>query len=385
MTVNEMHIAVNLGMQKIASFQVDNILPQEIDFELNIAMQRFIKQRYSPLSNRVGKGFEQSQKRIDDLRNLVVTTTSDTFIGGGFASDALGEYMYTNSSTNIYIERAILPLDFLFLIAVSAEVHYKCNTPILSNLVKTETSIDWVKVRMTPPSPGYKLTGIEYYDGNGWVTIVNFPLGEEITLNNLFVTPNYFYGFFPSVNATVNETLNDTGAQINPPVDSNNIYLGNKDISLNADPVTGGYIRTTWILTGMGDAIYQYENNKITYTRVKRSAPNADKRITKCWFSQNDDIPTIMDDPFNRTSFHSISYSIKENFIDLYSDNTFVIPKAFIVYIRRPNAISITNNVGCELPEHTHQEIVEMAVKSILEGIESQRYQSQSMENLESE
>ena len=46
MTIEEMHIAVNLGVQKIASFQVDNLLPQEIDHELNNAMHRFIKQRY---------------------------------------------------------------------------------------------------------------------------------------------------------------------------------------------------------------------------------------------------------------------------------------------------------------------------------------------------
>jgi len=52
MTVNEMHIAVNLGVQKIASFQVDNLLPEEIDHELNLAMLRFIKQRYNPTSNR---------------------------------------------------------------------------------------------------------------------------------------------------------------------------------------------------------------------------------------------------------------------------------------------------------------------------------------------
>ena len=41
--------------------------------------------------------------------------------------------------------------------------------------------------------------------------------------------------------------------------------------------------------------------------------------------------------------------------------------------------------IGSELPEHTHDEVVEMAVKSILEAFESPRYQSQSGEVLESE
>lgn len=387
MTVNEMHIAVNLGVQKIASFQADILLPQEIDFELNIAMMRFIKQRYNAGSNRQSRGFEQSQKRIDDLRNLVVTTNSDTISTGGFLFDALGGYIYTTSTTNIYMERATLPLDYLFLVSVSAEVHYNCNGTILNYLVNTTINNEWVKVDLTPPSPGYVLAGLAYFDGVNWNSFINTPYGEEISKDTLAITNNYLYGFFPSNNANVVETLNDTGAVIDPPVDSNHIYFGNSSISLAADPASGGYIRTTWIPAGgtMASAIYRDETRKSAYSVTKRSAPTADQRISQCWFAQSDDIPTVMKDPFNRTSFDYIPYSIKENFIDIYTDNTFVVPKIYIVYIRKPKAISIISGVGCELAEHTHQEIVEMTIKSILEGIESQRYQSQSMENLESE
>lgn len=386
MTVNEMHIAVNLGVQKIASFQADILLPQEIDFELNIAMMRFVKQRYNPMSNRQGKGFEQSQKRVDDLRNLVVTTSSDTIMTGGFLFDALGGYIYTTSTTNIYMERATLPLDYLFLVSVSAEVHYNCNTTILDQLVNTTTSTEFVKTSLTPPAPGYTLTTVEYYNGFGWVSFLNTPLGEELTRDILAVTSNYFYSFLPSYNANVTETYNDTGAQLDPPVDSNHIYFLNSQTTIPQDPATGAYIRTVWIQNGsMATATYQYEYQKTVSSITKRSAPTADHRISQCWFAQSDDIPTVMKDPFNRTSFDYIPYSVKENFIDIYTDNTFVVPKVYIVYIRKPKAISITAGVGCELPEHTHQEIVEMTIKSILEGIESQRYQSQSIENLESE
>ena len=47
--------------------------------------------------------------------------------------------------------------------------------------------------------------------------------------------------------------------------------------------------------------------------------------------------------------------------------------------------MSYSRGIGSELPEHTHDEVIEMAVKSILETIESPRYQSQSGEVLESE
>ena len=145
-----MHIAVNLGVQKIASFQADTLLPQEIDFELNIAMMKLIKQKYNATSNRLGKGFEQSQKRIDDIRNLVVTTNSNTISTGGFLTDALGTYIYNTSGTNIYVDKATLPLDHLFLVSVFAEVYYNCNGTIVSKFVEETKNTDWVKINLTP-------------------------------------------------------------------------------------------------------------------------------------------------------------------------------------------------------------------------------------------
>ena len=47
MNVGQMHIAVNQGVQKIASSQVDLLLPEEIDLELNKAQMKFIKTKLS--------------------------------------------------------------------------------------------------------------------------------------------------------------------------------------------------------------------------------------------------------------------------------------------------------------------------------------------------
>jgi len=93
----------------------------------------------------------------------------------------------------------------------------------------------------------------------------------------------------------------------------------------------------------------------------------------------------LLDDPFNSTSERSLLYTIQETFLDLYTNFSFIPNSVQIKYIRKPAEISKRFGVGCELPEHTHHEIVEMAVKSILEGFESPRYQTQSREVLESE
>jgi len=174
MTVNEMHIAVNQGVQKIASFQVDNLLPQEIDHELNLAMMRFIKQRFNYTSNRLGKGFEQSQKRIDDLRSLLVENRGETTYEG---------IVYTSNYSNVYVDRYTLPLDYLFLISVRADVQYKCNTNINSLVSYFTRQKSAVRVDLNPPLPGYVLTGLERWNASAgaWESIVNLPLGETIT------------------------------------------------------------------------------------------------------------------------------------------------------------------------------------------------------------
>jgi len=70
MTAAEMHTAVKLGLDKTSSLDIPAYESEEIDLWLNIAQDRFIKQRMSD--------FEHGSKRISDLRQLV--TTEETAI-----------------------------------------------------------------------------------------------------------------------------------------------------------------------------------------------------------------------------------------------------------------------------------------------------------------
>lgn len=65
-----MHQAFKLELDKSNALEYPNFLPEEIDFWLNKAIKTFVKTRYSGW-NVKKKGFEESQKRIDDLRTLV--------------------------------------------------------------------------------------------------------------------------------------------------------------------------------------------------------------------------------------------------------------------------------------------------------------------------
>lgn len=376
MTVNEMHIAVNLGVQKIASFQVDNLLPQEIDHELNLAMTRFVKQRYSAMSNRYGRGFEQSQKRIDDLRTLVVEHTGITSYQG---------VVFNSNYSDIYIDRYTFPLDYLFLVSVRAKVEYECNTNIQSSIDTTETTTDVVKVNLTPPQSGYYITDIYGYDTSGNLVQLTNSSSNEITHDILVNSENYFHGIIPMTNFPYEESLG-TSVHISPIADSNSIFLMNPAgwSSASFGSSGGQFVEVRWT-NGDGAYLTTYSDTRETYILTNRTYAGGSTRISLVKFAQHDDILYMLDDPFNRVDYKTPLYTIEENYIDVHTDNEFVVPEVTIKYIRRPDDISIINGIGCELPEHTHTEIVEMTIKSILEGIQDPRYQTQTMETFESE
>lgn len=51
MNVKQMHTGVRLGVQKMDSAEPDDMLPQEIDYYLNKAVERFVNEQYNYLKN----------------------------------------------------------------------------------------------------------------------------------------------------------------------------------------------------------------------------------------------------------------------------------------------------------------------------------------------
>lgn len=95
MTVQEFHINFGLELDKTADFEYAYMSPEQIDYWLNKAQERFIKQRAYPL-DRNKPGFEQTQKRIDDLRDIVVKSgqISPSINGTIYSIFIPGNYKY---------------------------------------------------------------------------------------------------------------------------------------------------------------------------------------------------------------------------------------------------------------------------------------------------
>ncbi len=388
-----MHIAVNLGVQKIGSFQVDNLLPEEIDHELNLAQRRFIKQRYSGLSNVKRKGFEQSQKRLDDLRNLV----EDYFL---HLPSFMGSVYTSSHSSDIFAYRVKLPTDYMHLVNVRAKVFDDCTQKI--NFSEEKLEAYYLRIPLTPPQRGYVLTEIKVPNEAGFLTSVKSDPGG-LTLDSLR-NGVYSDGIQPSLSP--NDGFSDLTAPTivadSPVADANEIFfkrMGSftQSVDVGGDggaSSVGAYAVLNWkhpiteesiqINVNQGPFIIDEVQREVTPAIINEN-PSIKLKRTLCKYAQHDDLYKMLDDPFNTTKSTSPLYTMQENFVDLYATAEFLPQDIFIKYLRRPALMSYRRGIGSELPEHTHDEVVEMAVKSILEAFESPRYQSQSGEVLESE
>ena len=136
----------------------------------------------------------------------------------------------------------------------------------------------------------------------------------------------------------------------------------------------------TYLRDDNGDLVYDV-NGALTLNAQKSTTSS------RCTFAQHDDIFTLLNDPFNTTTYKKPLYTIIGNNLDIYTDNTFVVPSVKITYLRYPAVVDsvAAPTVDCDLPLHTHQEIVNMTINSLLEAISDPRYQTQSVEVLKSE
>jgi hypothetical protein len=102
---------------------------------------------------------------------------------------------------------------------------------------------------------------------------------------------------------------------------------------------------------------------------------------------QIDDYISIQSDPFNKPSDAGPIYIQRNtgtaNEIQVFSDTTPT--RLELVYFKYPTTVlrdvtTPANNVDCDLPDYTHEEIVNLCVRKMFATIESQSYQVQMNE-----
>jgi hypothetical protein len=370
MNVQEMHLAIQQGVDKINSLQADLLLPQEIDIELNKSQMRFINTKYGK-NNKYRKGFEESQKRIDDLRSLVREYEASVNF-----KETLGVKFSIDSFT--------LPPDYLYLVNTLARVHRNNSC----------TEIDYF---LNEPTPVLFFTiSLDSFvcNNNSSIadSIIMYEDASDLTQGQAIVWQNNnSYTFPQDINGVKGNILDNPGTGFSIYWEQFGELNYQGQFIVVPDPNVFSWLEwdasvgtvTTLVNVASGGSHLQSQTPLYSAANLKekRVLTTDPVRVTvSSTFAQQDDIFTLLTDPFNTTKHTDPLYTIRGNAIDMYTSDIFIIDALKITYIRKPSKISLSLGISCELPEHCHQEIVDMTVSSILEGISDPRYQTHQIE-----
>lgn len=131
MLSTEMHIDFRVKFNTVNSNKNKAFLTQEIDWILNDQMDKFVEIRTTPKSNHKGEGFEESQKRLDDVRTIIKEGTTNS-------ADAVGRTLLTLNNFT-YGKYIVLPANYLKLVSdwsdceTTCSVHYMSPNRLFSN------------------------------------------------------------------------------------------------------------------------------------------------------------------------------------------------------------------------------------------------------------
>jgi len=133
-------------------------------------------------------------------------------------------------------------------------------------------------------------------------------------------------------------------------------------------------LTTKWFILGEEVLIRYIKLGEVGYTTKRQG-------VTKCTI---DTYRNHIDDPYSEHVLHYEEAKplrlVYQNTIELITDGNYTITYYYIRYLKRPITVSKTTPTNCDLPEHTHDEIITLATNMVLENIEQPRYQTQTNE-----
>lgn len=95
-----------------------------------------------------------------------------------------------------------------------------------------------------------------------------------------------------------------------------------------------------------------------------------------------------LEDPYSKHILHHQTAKplrmLRDDEIVYVTDGNYVINDCYLSYIKKPVEVNLATNTSSDLPlpENVHDEIINIAVRKVLENIESSRYQSFTGETL---
>tara|TARA_R110002012_G_scaffold24556_6_gene81961 strand:- start:1565 stop:2911 length:1347 start_codon:yes stop_codon:yes gene_type:complete len=443
MNIVEMHAAVAQGVDKVHAQVADTLLISEIDLELNKAIQQFVSSRFQK-NNKYSQGFEESQKRRDDLRTIVVESYIPTVFKEELAGydadyplfvdtfDLPSDYMfYINLQTDIWKSNRCVALPYTLDIS---EGYYYFALPWKEGVGGDQDGLSTMYVGailIADRDPDFEDMStsdgedVEWYDFWRWGESWNDTPNAFTSENPQTVYPGQFTnvlkdilrhsrgGLLDPTNPDPGNYWDGVGAdweELDNIVEPKHVIIPFTEQYFNTLDINGNSIYSADQSNGwlsymcsfreasensqgqLGSLVYQTPLRQLTTTNESKRYPVGFNSQANSWTNvgiireiqpvklvQFDDVYVMVKDPFNKTKNSSPLATMRGNHVDIYTDETFITDRVKLTYIRRP-AVVQSPSADCDLPDHTHEEIVKMAVSSILEGISDPRYKSHQQE-----
>jgi hypothetical protein len=123
MTPREIHIAVDLGLQKLGSFAYDNIKAEYIDYVFNRMGDQYITEKTTRRNDPKQAGFEDNITRLSTIQELITESSITVF----------------NQTTNRR-QYSLLPFNYLSFVEAEANILASCtNDAVVLMLILQST------------------------------------------------------------------------------------------------------------------------------------------------------------------------------------------------------------------------------------------------------
>lgn len=348
MLVQQMHIGLDVGVQKMNTNILDNFEPEQKDWVLNEAQNRFVKNRVNPKSNPKQEGFEDTAKRVEDLEDL-------------YEEVDLPVYVLDNET-----QYCVLPNNYYLPVEGQPRVIHNCNG-VNKTLVPTNeysSVVPFFNDNSATPFNGFRLTLTQ-----GTTTTVLFDLNDYAFVSNvangvLNSTEERFY--------IVHHVLEIVNRNSNIEVYwemYKNVYHPNSFVFITHDGSNVSISTPTNIYNFESTVLQMYQTSDV-------SIGKQDSRLVSTKVRQ------ILKHPFLTTIHTSPIYNIYNKQIKIYHNQKFILERFNLLYIRKPRLISLSLSQSCEVNSNFHDEIVDIAIQLIKSRIEAKDYSNIINENL---
>jgi hypothetical protein len=329
MTLDELHQQFKLELDKTTALELPAFLTAEVDDWLNIAVRKFVKTRYSGV-NVKQEAFEQTQKRSDDLRTLIreqalICTTGSV-------------------KPNSYIAD-LTTLTFTYWLALGEEslIGYQSISDSTSNVASGSLVVGQI----------YKVTTASIINGTTSYAVDDYFMATATTYTGSGGCVLQSQRRVPVKEATI-----DTySSLLDDPYSEHILHYD------EAEPLRLFYQDSVELI---GDGNYGVVRYYLRYLKAPQTID-----ISTDVASGSIAAGTLYEVRNADSSY--VTY----NSSNYYNGQTFLGVTGVLTYTESGTS---TVHVTIDLPVHTHDEIVRLAVNMVLENIEQPRYQTHMVE-----